>query len=126
MRRTADKANIVIKRAYDPALPDDGMRVLVDRLWPRGLTRVAAHLDLWAKDAAPSPDLRRWFNHEPEKFEEFGRRYTAELAERPEALALLLEAARQGRLTLLYAAKDPECNHALVLQAFLQQQLAAS
>ena len=125
MPKIPNRPDIVIKRIYEPASTDDGVRVLVDRLWPRGLTKAAAHLDLWTKDAAPSPDLRRWFGHEPERFEAFARRYTAELAERPEAWAALLEAARQGRLTLLYAAKNPDCNHALVLQAFLQTQLAA-
>lgn len=123
MRRTSTSPTISIKRIYEPASPDDGMRVLVDRLWPRGLSKLEAHLDLWAKDAAPSPELRRWFNHEEPKFREFSRCYAEELAARPQALEPLLAAARGGRLTLLYAAKDSECNHALVLLNLLRQRL---
>lgn len=120
MPKDLGQADIVIKRIYDPADPADGTRVLVDRLWPRGLSKAAAHLDRWAKDVAPSPGLRRWFNHETEKFDSFARRYTAELRARPETLEPLLESARKGRLTLLYAARDPDCNHARVLRDLLQ------
>lgn len=120
------RAEIVIKRVYDQALPDDGLRVLTDRLWPRGLSKAAAHVDLWIKEAAPSTELRRWFNHEPAKWEEFVRRYTAEIAARPEALTPLLQAAGQRRLTLLYAARDADHNHTRVLLALLLRQLDAA
>lgn len=107
-----------LKRAYDAAAPGDGFRVLVDRLWPRGVRKEALPLDLWAKDLAPSPGLRTWFGHEPERFPEFARRYLAEL-EAPAARALLEELARRARagtVTLVYAARDDEHNGAVVLR----------
>lgn len=108
-------ARLRVKRVYEPAGPDDGFRVLVDRLWPRGVTKDEAHLDLWAKDVAPSRELRRWFGHDPSKWAEFQRRYRAELAD-TEALDGLREAiAGRSRVTLLYGAKSEEHNHALVL-----------
>ncbi|SRR5581483_2625409 len=109
-----------IKRVYEPAEPADGARVLVDRLWPRGLRKADAHLTAWMKDVAPSPRLRQWFGHDPERFAEFRRRYQAELAKNPQ----LPELRRLGRgktVTLLYAARDPSINHARVLQAFLKK-----
>jgi len=109
---------IVIKRAYDtPA--DDGYRVLVDRLWPRGVRKEAAALDEWDKDVAPSTELRQWFGHDPAKFEEFRARYEAELAASDAPQQLLERAAGHDTLTLIYAAKDPECNHAVVLRDYL-------
>jgi uncharacterized protein YeaO (DUF488 family) len=116
-------ASLQVKRVYDDPTPSDGHRVLVDRLWPRGLTRADAALDAWLKDAAPSPDLRRAFNHEPDRFAEFRRAYRAELRANPDALARLLERlAAGGTVTLLYAAKDPEHNHANVLAEFLRAE----
>lgn len=113
-----------LKRVYEPAGPDDGRRVLVDRLWPRGLSKTAAAADEWLRDVAPSPELRRWFGHDPERFGAFAERYRAELAGSP-ALAALLDAARRGPLTLLYAARDERVNHARVLAAVLEERLAA-
>jgi uncharacterized protein YeaO (DUF488 family) len=117
---------ISIKRAYLSADAEDGYRVLVDRLWPRGLTKEKAHIDLWLKDIAPSPELRVWFGHAPERFAEFGRRYRAELKRSPEPVARVVALARENPVTLVYAAKDPACNHALVLQAFLGDKPAAA
>lgn len=111
--------DIKVKRVYEPASPDDGYRVLVDRLWPRGLGRERVAASMWLKEAAPSTVLRRWFGHEPLKFDEFRRRYLEELAAKPEAAAEVLEMARKGRVTLLYAARDEERNHAIVLREYL-------
>ncbi|HUZ62927.1 MAG TPA: DUF488 family protein [Acetobacteraceae bacterium] len=108
-----------LKRVYESPEPEDGTRVLVDRLWPRGLARVVAKIDLWAKDAAPSPDLRKWFGHRPDRWEEFARRYHAELAAHPEHLAPIRDLAAHGVVTLLYAARDHDINHAVVLARFL-------
>lgn len=113
-----------IKRIYDPPAPDDGARVLVDRLWPRGVSKERAALDDWLKDIAPSTDLRRWFHHEQAHFQVFAQKYREELARIPAAQAAvqkLLALAKSGRVTLLYAAKDPAINHAIVLQGYLQQ-----
>jgi uncharacterized protein YeaO (DUF488 family) len=109
-----------IKRIYEPAKPSDGIRVLVDRLWPRGVRKVTAHLDYWMKDVAPSPRLRLWFGHRPERFAEFGKRYKKELNGNPE-LAQLRKLGRGALVTLLYGARDPEVNHALVLQSVLRK-----
>lgn len=111
--------NIATKRAYLAADKDDGYRILVDRLWPRGLKKEAAHLDLWLKDIAPRPALRIWFGHKPERFGEFAQRYDMELAQRPTEITQLRELAAKHRVTLVYAAKDEHCNHAIVLKAFL-------
>lgn len=108
-----------IKRAYAPAHGDDGARVLVDRLWPRGLRKQDAALTLWLKDIAPTTGLRTWFGHEAARFLEFSHRYRAELANCPSAIALLLDLMRQGHLTLVYGARDPQCNHARVLAEHL-------
>jgi uncharacterized protein YeaO (DUF488 family) len=113
-----------IKRVYEPAASADGIRVLVDRLWPRGLAKSKAHLDHWAKDVAPSPRLRVWFGHKPERFAEFGRRYKRELAGNPE-LAELRKLGRGALVTLLYGARDPAVNHAVVLQSVLRKQGSA-
>jgi uncharacterized protein YeaO (DUF488 family) len=107
-----------IKRIYEPPAADDGYRVLVDRLWPRGVSKVAAELDEWLKDVAPTTDLRVWFNHDPGRFAEFTSRYEGELAENPAADALRARGDDQP-VTLLYGAKDPAINHAVVLRDFL-------
>ena len=108
-----------IKRVYESATPSDGKRILVDRLWPRGVKKTDLALDDWMKDVAPSVPLRLWFDHDPNRFAEFGRKYKAELAKNP-ALAKLRELGKGQLVTLLYAAHDPEINHAVVLQSVLQ------
>ncbi|MFC6081260.1 DUF488 domain-containing protein [Sphaerisporangium aureirubrum] len=108
-----------IKRVYDSPSPADGYRVLVDRLWPRGMTKEEAALDLWLKEIAPTPTLRTWFAHRPDRFEEFTKRYTAELTTNP-ALGQLLQLAQDHpAITLLYAAKSTTVNHAAVLAEYL-------
>jgi uncharacterized protein YeaO (DUF488 family) len=107
---------IKIKRIYEKPAEEDGWRVLVDRLWPRGMTKKAAHLDLWLKDVAPSDALRKWFGHKPEKWSEFQKKYRAELAKKEELVAQLKKMAKEHRtLTLLFGAKDEEHNEAVVL-----------
>lgn len=116
------KADIRLKRVYEPADDEDGARILIDRLWPRGLRREEARLSLWLKEIAPSPDLRRWFGHDPERFAEFSDRYRAELAGNDEAVARLEDFLKKGRVTLLYAAHDEAHNHALVLADVLKRR----
>jgi uncharacterized protein YeaO (DUF488 family) len=123
----AQPPRVRLKRVYEPAEPGDGARFLVERLWPRGLRREAAHLTAWLKDVAPSPELRRWFHHEPARWEEFRRRYRAELAE-PAKQALVRElvtAARAGPITLVFAARDTEHNAAVVLRELIEELAAA-
>ncbi|EJC83408.1 hypothetical protein Rleg4DRAFT_6850 [Rhizobium leguminosarum bv. trifolii WSM2297] len=108
-----------IKRIYEPKEDEDGTRVLVDRLWPRGLSKQDAAIDLWLKDIAPSPTLRRWFGHDPAKWTEFQRRYREELEKNVSAVEELERHIGKSAATLLYAAKDPDHNHAIVLQRFL-------
>jgi uncharacterized protein YeaO (DUF488 family) len=108
-----------IKRVYEPAAQSDGVRVLVDRLWPRGVSKSKARLDEWLKDVAPSPRLRQWFGHRPERFVEFKKRYVKELAGNPE-VAELRGLGRRAHVTLLYGARDPQVNHAVVLQSVLK------
>ncbi|MEZ2390081.1 DUF488 domain-containing protein [bacterium RCC_150] len=115
------KNAFVIKRIYEEATNDDGCRVLVDRLWPRGVSKDRAHLDLWLKEIAPSPPLRTEFAHMAERFEDFREHYTAELEHNPAVDQLLDLANEQKRVTLLYGAKDPHINHAKVLLEFLQK-----
>ncbi|HEY7382048.1 MAG TPA: DUF488 domain-containing protein [Beijerinckiaceae bacterium] len=117
---------IRIKRIYDPPAPDDGYRVLVDRLWPRGIRKDAAQIDLWCKEVAPSTALRRWYDHDLAKWDEFRRRYRAELQRQPAALALLRDKAARGVLTLLYAAREPERNNAAALESILTAPEQAS
>jgi uncharacterized protein YeaO (DUF488 family) len=117
---------IKVKRTYDPPESDDGARFLVDRLWPRGVKKEDLHLDGWLKDVAPSDDLRRWFGHDPAKWEEFQRRYFAELDGKAQALRPIQDAARQGNVTLLYSARDMEHNNAVALRAYLEEQGACS
>ena len=113
--------DIALKRAYEPAAGSDGYRVLVDRLWPRGVSRERARIDEWARDLAPSNELRTWFGHDPARFHEFGRRYVLELEGQTARLRDLRRIARQGRLTLVYAARDPEHNDAVVLADVLRR-----
>ena len=112
---------IKIKRVYDMPDKTDGMRVLVDRLWPRGIKKEDAGLDLWLKDMAPSDELRKWFSHDPSKWQEFRKRYRHELKDKPEMIEDLKKAARQGTVTLLYAAKDADRNNAVVLKEMLEE-----
>ncbi|OPZ86694.1 MAG: hypothetical protein BWY76_00829 [bacterium ADurb.Bin429] len=109
-----------VKRIYLPPLPDDGERILVDRLWPRGLSKSRAALDGWMKEIAPSTELRRWFAHDPAKWPAFQVRYRAELAQHPELVHALQEKGRHGTVTLLYAARDTEHNEAVVLREYLE------
>jgi uncharacterized protein YeaO (DUF488 family) len=111
--------NLAIKRVYDKPDATDGTRILVDRLWPRGLSKKKAALDGWNKDVAPSPALRKWFDHRPERFVEFRKRYRAELKGNASVAELR---AVKGKLTLLYGAKDPNINHAVVLASVLKRR----
>ena len=118
---TKQGMTVSLKRVYDEPASSDGTRVLVDRLWPRGLSKERARVDLWLKEIAPSNELRKWFGHEPEKFAEFRRRYEAELASESgqEALAKLRDIARRGPVTLVFGAHDMEHNNAVVLRDLL-------
>ena len=112
---------IKIKRVYEKPEDEDGTRILVDRLCPRGLTKEKASIDLWLKDIAPSTELRKWFNHDPEKWNEFKKRYRAELSENKKAVAMLKEKLTNGVVTLIFGAKDEEHNEALVLKEFFSR-----
>jgi uncharacterized protein YeaO (DUF488 family) len=120
---TKQKVTVALKRVYDESAPGDGTRVLVERLWPRGLSRERAHIDLWLKEIAPSRELRTWFGHDPEKFAEFRRRYEDELASQTgqAALTKLRDLARQGPVTLVFAARDTQHSNAAVLRDLLLQ-----
>jgi len=107
--------NIKIKRVYEKPEKEDGYRILVDRLWPRGLTKEKANVDLWLKGIAPTTELRKWFGHEPAKWNNFKKKYVAELKENKEPVSVLKEKMKKGTVTLLYGAKDEEHNEALVL-----------
>ncbi len=111
--------NIRIKRAYEEPDTKDGTRILVDRLWPRGLTKEKARVDLWLKEVAPSTELRKWFAHDPGKWEEFRSRYLEELKGNKEQLSLLRQEAMKGTVTLVYGAKDQQHNEAVILQGLL-------
>ncbi len=113
-----------IKRAYEPPDPSDGVRILVDRYWPRGRSRSALRIDLWLKSVAPSEDLRRWFAHDCERWEAFKARYFAELDRNPEALRPVQAALARGPVTLVYAAKNERCNHARALAEYLRSRQA--
>ena len=112
-------ANIRIKRAYEEPDREDGKRILVDRLWPRGLTKEKAKVDLWLKDLAPSTELREWFAHDPDKWAEFQSRYREELKRNKEQVSLLRREAAKGTVTLVYGAKDQQHNEAVILQKLL-------
>jgi len=109
-----------VKRIYDPPARDDGYRVLIDHVWPRGVSREHARLDEWARDLAPSDELRRWFDHVPERFDEFRSRYRDELDAQRDRLAGLRRRGRKGPLTILYAARDRQHNNAVVLAELLR------
>ncbi|GAA5521401.1 DUF488 domain-containing protein [Aliifodinibius salicampi] len=123
---TSDHQLIRIKRIYEEYSEDDGYRVLVDRLWPRGVSKEEAGLDEWCKEIAPTTELRKWFNHDPGKFEEFANRYKGELIQKEEEVNHLIDKTEKQHVTLLYAAKDEDHNHALVLKEFLNEQLTAN
>jgi uncharacterized protein YeaO (DUF488 family) len=111
--------DIRTKRVYEPANPHDGRRVLVDRVWPRGMTKEQVQADLWLKDVAPTTALRKWFGHDQSKWEAFKSHYFLELDDKPEAVARLLNEAAQGRLTLLFSARDAQYNQAVALREYL-------
>lgn len=111
------------KRVYENATSRDGTRFLVDRLWPRGIKKEELKMKAWLKDVAPSPDLRKWFAHDLAKWQEFQRRYRAELVSNPHSWKPILEAAKQGDVTLLYSARDMEHNSALLLKEFIEEQM---
>lgn len=111
--------NISVKRAYEPPAKGDGTRILVDRLWPRGLSKADAAIDHWLKDIAPSTDLRKWFAHDPARWQEFRQRYTDEIHQHPQQLDELRASARSGRITLVFAAHDESRNNAVVLREVL-------
>lgn len=113
-----------LKRAYEKPSRKDGFRVLVERLWPRGVSKARARLDLWLKDVAPSAELRTWFGHDPAKWKEFQKRYRAELKNQKDALRLLRAKAKEGTVTLVYATRDQEHNGALVLKKVLESARA--
>lgn len=113
---------ITIKRIYEDASEKDGYRILVDRIWPRGISRQRARLDEWNKTIAPSTELRKWFGHQAERFEAFTKRYQQELHQQTEELERVRKIAKSRRVTLLYAAKDARINHAVVLRNVLMEQ----
>jgi len=116
---------LMMKRIYEAPTDEDGFRILVDRLWPRGVKKEAMQLDAWLKDCSPSPALRKWFNHEPDKFVVFRERYEEELmtgGEAAIAVATILHQLKETDVTLVYAAKDPEYNHVVILRAFIAVQ----
>jgi uncharacterized protein YeaO (DUF488 family) len=117
----AKSVHLRVKRIYEPSSPQDGLRFLVDRLWPRGLKRESCELDGWLKEVAPSDKLRRWFGHDPARWDEFQRRYFDELDARQDAWGAIVELARKKTVTLLYGARDPEHNHAQALKTYLQR-----
>jgi len=106
---------IEIKRVYNEARESDGFRILVDRLWPRGLNKERANVDLWLKDIAPSEELRKWFSHDPAKWDEFKQRYFQELDHKKELVSIIIQKVREGKVTLLYAAKEEKFNNGMAL-----------
>ena len=115
------KMELKIKRVYENPKQDDGKRILVDRLWPRGLTKEKASIDLWLKDIAPTTELRKWFGHDPKKWKKFQERYHQELNNNKEQVSILYEQLKKGVVTLVYGAKDEEHNEALVLKEWLNR-----
>ncbi|MGN6297803.1 MAG: DUF488 domain-containing protein [Ginsengibacter sp.] len=111
--------NIQLKRIYEAGSKEDGYRILVDRLWPRGFTKEKAALDLWLKEIAPSNELRKWFGHDPDKWKDFQKKYRQELKQNKEAIDILKDYIQKGKVTLLYAAKDEEHNEAQVIKDFI-------
>ena len=124
VRSSSDiRAMIVLKRAYDPVSKSDGTRLLVERLWPRGVSKAKLRVDSWLKEVGPSTELRKWFSHDPNKWAEFRRRYFRELRSRRETWQPILSAARRGMVTLVYSSHDTEHNNAVALQEFLRRKL---
>ena len=117
------KPGIKLKRAYDPVASADGTRFLVERLWPRGVKKTAIHVQGWLKDVAPSANLRRWFGHDPKKWDEFRRRYFRELGANADALEPILKAARSGPVTLVYSSHDMEHNNAVALKDYVEARI---
>ena len=115
----AGKSDVQLRRAYDPPSAQDGLRILVDRIWPRGVRKAQARIDVWLKDVAPSTALRQWFGHDPARWSEFRRRYRTELKQQPERVAELRALARKGRVTLVFGARDERHNQAVVLKELL-------
>ncbi|MCF8029729.1 MAG: DUF488 domain-containing protein [Desulfohalobiaceae bacterium] len=116
--------DIRTKRIYEPLDPDEGYRVLVDRVWPRGMAKEKARIDSWLKELGPSKELRQWFGHDPAKWEEFRRRYFEELAEHQEQLDRVTEMARNGPLTLVYSSRETRYNNAVALKAYLESKFS--
>jgi uncharacterized protein YeaO (DUF488 family) len=114
---------IALKRAYEKAAPEDGVRFLVERLWPRGIKKTDLKMDAWVRDVAPSDALRRWFAHDPKKWPEFRQRYSAELDSHPQGWEPIRSAARHGRVTLIYSSHDTEHNNAVALKEYLQAHM---
>ena len=114
---------IKIKRVYNKPAESDGFRILIDRLWPRGLSKETAKIDLWLKDIAPSDGLRKWFAHDPKKWAEFKRRYGEELKDKTELIELIRDKGRKQVVTLLYGAKDEECNNAITLKEYIKLKI---
>ncbi len=122
MRGRIAATKLRLKRAYEPAEAEDGTRVLIDRLWPRGVSKDQAAIDLWLKDLAPSTALRKWFGHDPARWAEFQRHYAEELQQHPEPFGQLHDLAQKGRVTLVYAARDEAHNDAVVLHRLLLER----
>jgi uncharacterized protein YeaO (DUF488 family) len=122
-KRWKGEAMLKIKRVYEKADSGDGIRFLVDRLWPRGIKKEDLKMKAWLKEVSPSPALRKWYSHDPAKWDEFQKKYRAELKSNPKVWRPVLDAARNGNVTLLYSARDVEHNSALVLKEFLEEQL---
>jgi len=122
MGRSAVSARVWLRRAYDPPTRNDGYRVLIDRIWPRGVSRERARLDEWVRELAPSDELRRWFGHDPRRWEEFQRRYRAELELKHDELDRLVSRVAQGRVTLVYGARDEQHNNAAVVRQVLDER----
>jgi len=112
---------IKLKRVYEERSKEDGFRILVERLWPRGLTKDRAAVDLWLKDVAPSPELRKWYGHDPVKWEQFCERYWAELRQKKDVINVLKEKSKEGTVTFVYAARDEEHNSAVALKRFIER-----
>jgi uncharacterized protein YeaO (DUF488 family) len=123
--RSSSQATLTLKRAYDPRTPGDGRRVLVDRLWPRGVSKERLAIDEWMKDLAPTAELRRWFAHDPAKWLTFQRRYERELKSHADLVDLLAKRALEGRVTLVFSARDESHNDAVVLAAVVRKRMAA-
>lgn len=118
--------NITVRRVYDRPVREDGIRVLVDRLWPRGLSKASAEIDVWMKALAPSSALRQWYRHDIQKWPEFKAKYVAELDANPEALGKLIELATRNPVVLLYGAREARCNNASVLKVYLEARLSGA